>query len=165
MSRSLRVRPEYIPQVKSAVKRNGYPRQKDLAEELWISLSTLNNYLNGRAVDNLNFREISERLAQDWQEIAVFEDNIGDDTSVNGKVEQEVVMIDCLEADSFLYVERPPIEQSCYQELLRTGALIRIKAPTLMGKTLLISRVLSKVAQQGYQTVYLNLHLANWSLD
>ncbi|NES18531.1 MAG: molecular chaperone Tir, partial [Symploca sp. SIO3E6] len=78
-------------------------------------------------------------------------------------VSTETVMIDCLEEDSFLYVERPPVEQSCYEALLRPGALIRIKAPTLMGKTLLISKVLDKVARQGYQTVYLNLHLANHS--
>ncbi|WP_293107713.1 hypothetical protein [Moorena sp. SIOASIH] len=39
MSRSLRVHPEYIDQVKLALKRNGYPRQKDLAEELELGLS------------------------------------------------------------------------------------------------------------------------------
>ncbi|NEQ13535.1 MAG: molecular chaperone Tir, partial [Moorea sp. SIO3E2] len=70
MPRSLRVRPEYIDQVKLAVQRNGFPRQKDLAEELLRSLSTVNNYLNGRAVDNLNFKEISEKLGQDWNAIA-----------------------------------------------------------------------------------------------
>ncbi|NEP57432.1 MAG: molecular chaperone Tir [Symploca sp. SIO2G7] len=163
MSRSLKVRQDCIQQVKLAVKRNGYPRQKELAEELLISLSTLNNYLNGRAVDNLNFKEISERLGQEWRAIAVFEDSSSNGAESNGKVSPEVVMTDCFEEDSFLYVERPPIEQFCYEALLRPGALIRIKAPTLMGKTLLISKVLDKVARQGYQAVYLNLHLANHS--
>ncbi|HBB36181.1 MAG TPA: molecular chaperone Tir, partial [Cyanobacteria bacterium UBA9273] len=158
MSRSLRVRPEYISQVKLAVKRNGYPRQKELAEELGISLSTLNNYLNGRPVDNLNFKEISDRLGQDWQAIAIF----GDTTSGNGAVDSEVVMTDCYEDDSSLiYVERPPLEQSCYEALLRPGALVRIKAPSLMGKTSLMVRVLNRVTQEGYRRAYLNLHLAN----
>ncbi|MDJ1174278.1 hypothetical protein [Roseofilum capinflatum] len=74
MSRSLKVAPEFIPQVKAAVKRQGYPRQKDLADELQLCLATVNNYLNGKAVDNLNFQEISERLEQDWEAIAIFED-------------------------------------------------------------------------------------------
>jgi len=156
MSRSLRVRPDCIQRVKLAVKRNGYPCQKYLAEELLISLSTLNNYLNGRAVDVLNFQEISERLGLDWREIAVFEDNS------NGKVSPEVVITDCLEEEcSLIYVERPPIEQSCYQALLRPAALIRIKAPRRMGKTLLIVRIMSQLVQKGYRSACLNLHLAN----
>ncbi|NEP02128.1 MAG: molecular chaperone Tir [Symploca sp. SIO2E9] len=162
MSRSLRVSPEYISQVKLAVKRNGFPRQKDLAEELGISLSTLNNYLNGRAVDNWNFKEISERLGQDWNAIADFEDNIDHNTSNNGKVDSEVVITDFPEEDSSLiYVERPPIEKSCYETLRRPGALVRIKAPTLMGKTSLMVRVLGKLAEKGYRKAHLNFHLAN----
>jgi len=156
MSRSLKVRPDCIEQVKLAVKRNGYPRQKELAEELLMSLSTVNNYLNGRAVDNLNFKEISERLGQDWQEIAVFED------STNGKVSSEVVITDYPEEDSSLiYVERPPIEQSCYETLLCPGALIRIKAPKMMGKTLLIVRIINQLVEGGYRRACVNLHLAN----
>jgi len=164
MSRSLRVHTDYIPKVKSALRRNGYPRQKDLAEELWISLSTLNNYLNGRAVDVLNFQEISQKLGQDWQEVAVFEDNSSnseDKESLACSSNKPGCLTEASEADSFLYIERPPIEQSCYEALLRSTALLRVKAPTLMGKTLLMSRVLDRVAQQGYQIVYLNLHLAN----
>ena len=38
--------------------------------------------------------------------------------------------------DSPFYVERPPIESDCCQQILQPGALIRIKAPEKMGKTL-----------------------------
>lgn len=162
MSRSLRVNLEYIAQVKLALKRNGYLRQKDLAEELGISLSTLNNYLNGRAVDILNFQEISERLEQDWKDIADFEDNTDHNTSNNGKVDSEAVITNYSEEDySLIYVKRPPIEESCDKALKRPGALVRIKAPTLMGKTSLMVRILGKLAEKGYRKAHLNLHLAN----
>jgi serine/threonine-protein kinase len=68
--RSLKVRSKCITKVKLAVWRNGFPRQRDLAVELDISLSTVSNYLNARPVAILNFIEISEKLGfQDWKEI------------------------------------------------------------------------------------------------
>jgi serine/threonine-protein kinase len=68
--RSLRVRKEYIGKVKQAVRRNRFPTQRYLAEELNLCLSTVSNYLNGKPVFNLNFMEISEKLGIDWEEIA-----------------------------------------------------------------------------------------------
>ncbi|WP_339381324.1 AAA-like domain-containing protein [Brasilonema sp. UFV-L1] len=60
-----------------------------------------------------------------------------------------------------IYVERPPIESVCYETLLHPGSLIRIKAPSLMGKTYLVTRVLTQVAQQkNYRTVSLSFKLA-----
>lgn len=59
-------------------------------------------------------------------------------------------------ADSSIYVERQPIEQTCYREILQPGALIRIKAPRQMGKTSLLNRILAHANSQGYQTVYLS---------
>ena len=150
MSRSLRVHPNYIHEVKTAVKRNGYPRQQDLAEDLGISPATVSNYLNGKPVDILNFQEISEKLGLEYKKIADF-DWI---SSRNEKVEAEAV-ISCLdEEDAFIYVERPPIEDSCYQKLLSPGGLVLIKAPNLMGKTSLIAIILNKISQQkqDYQT-------------
>ena len=47
---------------------------------------------------------------------------------------------------SAFYVERPPIEFQCYEAILQPGALIRIKAPQQMGKTLLGEKLLEKVA-------------------
>jgi hypothetical protein len=60
-----------------------------------------------------------------------------------------------------IYVERPPIESICYKTLLQPGALIRLKAPRLMGKTSLMTRVLAQVAQQGYRTAYLSFELVD----
>jgi hypothetical protein len=63
-------------------------------------------------------------------------------------------------ASSF-YIERPPIEQRCYQEILQPGALIRIKAPRQMGKTSLMARILDEARKHGCQTVPLSFHLAD----
>ncbi|WP_339381121.1 AAA-like domain-containing protein [Brasilonema sp. UFV-L1] len=62
-------------------------------------------------------------------------------------------------ASSF-YIERPPIETRCYQEVLQSGALIRIKAPRQMGKTSLMARILYLSREQGYRTVPLSFQLA-----
>ncbi|NEO24698.1 AAA-like domain-containing protein [Moorena sp. SIO4A5] len=55
------------------------------------------------------------------------------------------------------YIERPQ-DAECYQKILQPGALIRIKAPKLMGKTLLSNRILDYAKSQSYGTVYLNLN-------
>jgi hypothetical protein len=55
------------------------------------------------------------------------------------------------------YVERPPIENNCYQKLLNEGALLRITAPKKMGKTWLVSRVFESLSSQGYRTARLSI--------
>ena len=70
MPRSLKVRTECIDKVKSAVWRNGFSRQEDLAEELGVSLATVGKFLNGGPVSIANFKEICFKLGLDWQEIA-----------------------------------------------------------------------------------------------
>jgi serine/threonine-protein kinase len=62
---------------------------------------------------------------------------------------------------STLYVERPPIEVECFEEILQPGALIRIKAPRQMGKTSLMARILNHAKEQGYQTIPITLQRAD----
>jgi AAA-like domain/CHAT domain len=62
------------------------------------------------------------------------------------------------------YIERPPIESKCYQEILQPGALIRLKAPQKMGKTWLLENLLSYVREKDYQTVKLDLLQAENSI-
>jgi hypothetical protein len=59
------------------------------------------------------------------------------------------------------YVERSPVESNCYDTVLKPGSLLRIKAPKLMGKTSLLSRIFDVAAKQGVHTVELNLLLAD----
>lgn len=62
---------------------------------------------------------------------------------------------------SQFYVERPPIEERCYQTILQPSALIRIKAPRQMGKTSLMARILHHASCQDYRTVPLTFQLVD----
>ncbi|WP_334773659.1 ATP-binding protein [Nostoc sp.] len=70
MVRSLRVAPEYIDKVRSALGRNGYHSQQSLAARMELSLSTVKSFLTGKAVDYLNFVELTKKLGLNWQDIA-----------------------------------------------------------------------------------------------
>lgn len=59
-----------------------------------------------------------------------------------------------------LYVERPPIESDCDDEVIKPGALIRIKAPRQMGKSSLLARILHHSEIQGDRTVSLSFQEA-----
>ena len=63
--------------------------------------------------------------------------------------------------DSPYYIERPPIEERCYEAILQPGALLRIRAPHQMGKTSLLDRILARSRKSGYQTVALSFDLAD----
>ncbi len=62
---------------------------------------------------------------------------------------------------SAFYVDRPPIEERCYEAIVKPGSLIRIKAPRQMGKTSLMARILHQASQQGCLTVPLSFQLAD----
>lgn len=161
MSRSLNVSPQHIERVKLAVKRNGFPRQRDLAEALQLSLATVSNFLNGRAVDYLNFYEISQKLGFDLQDIADFDCQNSDRSSsaieeLPDEANTDLSQNDA-EAQVTSYVERFPIESHCYETILQPGSLLRIKAPKRMGKTALIDRICYKAAKENYRIVRLNL--------
>ncbi|MBD1869167.1 AAA-like domain-containing protein [Cyanobacteria bacterium FACHB-471] len=65
-----------------------------------------------------------------------------------------------LSSESPLYIERPPIEARCAKEILKPGALIRIRAPKQMGKTSLLNRIIASAEAVGYQALRLNLRQA-----
>jgi len=52
MGRSLKVKSEYIPRVKQAVKLNGYASQQVLAEVLGFGRATISLFLNGKPISN-----------------------------------------------------------------------------------------------------------------
>lgn len=59
--------------------------------------------------------------------------------------------------DSPFYVERPPIENRCFEAIAKPGALIRVKAPRQMGKSSLTIRILDYAEKQGYRVTWLCL--------
>lgn len=63
--------------------------------------------------------------------------------------------------DSPFYVVRPHLEEACLSEIVRGGALVRIKGSRQMGKTSLMMRLLDHAAGTGSRTVAINLQLTD----
>jgi hypothetical protein len=61
---------------------------------------------------------------------------------------------------SNFYIERPPIEEICSQEIAKPGALVRIKASKNMGKKSLLRRILAD-EESKYHVVKLDLQQAD----
>jgi transcriptional regulator with XRE-family HTH domain len=87
MPRSIRVRPDLIPRVKSAVKHNGFLRQQDLVEEVGLASSTVRNFLNGKHVDYATFVGICQKLSLEWRDFA----DSGEITELNRESEEAVI--------------------------------------------------------------------------
>lgn len=87
----------------------------------------------------------------------------------NGSSEAEQPPLEEQTTTTSLYVERPPIEQRCYDLIRQPGSLIRLKAPSKMGKTWLMQEILQKAERYNYRQVLLDLSQANeeifFSLD
>lgn len=66
--------------------------------------------------------------------------------------------------DSALYINRPPSESQAYEEIVKPGALIRVKGSKQMGKSSLVMRILAQAQTKGYRTVRLNLLQAEESV-
>ncbi|ACB53450.1 conserved hypothetical protein [Crocosphaera subtropica ATCC 51142] len=62
--------------------------------------------------------------------------------------------------DSPCYLKRADLEDQINQEIIKAGALVRIKGPREMGKTSLLLRNLDYARQQGYYSVNLSLEQA-----
>ncbi|MEB3226164.1 MAG: AAA-like domain-containing protein [Synechococcus sp.] len=156
MPRSIAINRRYISDLKQALKKNGFPKQQLLAEDLGISLSTVSNFLNGRPVDFLNFMEISERLGKEWKDIADFEDEAiaPEPATPNPRTHEPI------ELDYPNYIRRSPVEEQGLTTIQQEGSLLRIKAPRKMGKTLLINHLLTAINHEPYHIVKIDLQQA-----
>ena len=115
---------------------------KDAGNKLWKKLS---NAL-GEKVTKTNFKEA---LRRKWEKLKGTSGNPSSQFSVSLSGIELSFPEGSVPLDSSFYVERPPIESECYQEILKPGSLIRIKAPQQMGKTSLINRILDFGVRQG----------------
>ncbi len=163
--------------------------QQNFAEELGIAASTVSNFINLKRVDRQIFIQICEKLSLDWRDYADFpnqpssNDNLNDNVTsaepsqfLSNQVSNQTSNIlsnsvnlppttleypeGQMEVNSPFYIERPPIEARCYEEIRKPGSLIRIKAPRQMGKSSLLAKILYQAEQQGDETVYLSLQVA-----
>ncbi|NJN10453.1 MAG: hypothetical protein HC836_32535 [Richelia sp. RM2_1_2] len=173
MARSVILRKEKLERVQLLL-RDQFLSQQDFAEYIEVSAATVSNFVNLKPVDRPIFINICEKLGIDnWREYAASPTQ----SNSNGKVpEQPVKLIiepasnvvsNTLEypegqmrVDSPFYLERPPIEERCYEEITKPASLIRIKAPRQMGKSSLLAKILHQAEQQGDKTIYLSLQIA-----
>jgi AAA-like domain len=165
MPRSIRVQPARLDQVKLALRRNGFPSQRALAEDAEFALATVSNFLTGKPVDLTTFEELCRRLALDWKEIADldWEGSTKDKNCPSTGASSLVLSASppypngAVSLGSSFYLERVPFEERIRQEIRKPGGLVRIKAPKEMGKTSLLLRILDSAKSIGYRTVSLNL--------
>ncbi len=66
--------------------------------------------------------------------------------------------------NSPFYIFRPPLEKLTFNQIMRPGCLLQIKAPSKMGKSSLLNRIIAHAKQQGYHTVYLDFQEADETL-
>ncbi|KIG12342.1 serine/threonine protein kinase [Enhygromyxa salina] len=64
-------------------------------------------------------------------------------------------------ASSRLYVSRPGLDDRCLAEIVKPGALIRVKGPRGSGKTSLMTRVLDHAASEDMRVVTVDLQLVD----
>lgn len=113
----------------------------EVGGKLWNNLSEA----LGEEVKKTNFRQALQR---EWEK----QGNKSENTVIIPEIQ-----FNAIEFSESPYIERPPIESRCYEEISKPGVLLRIQAPLQFGKTELMSRVMHHAAQQGYRTVVLNL--------
>ncbi len=101
----------------------------------------------GEKITKNNFRSILRQQSG----------SIEDKNSVGGSISALELPNTPVPLDSALYIQRPPTEFQAFDEIVKPGALIRIKASKHMGKTSLVMRILAHAQSRGYRTVRLNL--------
>lgn len=147
-----------------------------LANRADVSLDTLERFIKRINVQRDSVRRITQVLdlqptdiidPEAWEGISRNHEREGDrsivpppDDSIDTPTEPEWPTGQ-VPLESAFYVERPPIESQCYQEIVHPGALIRIKAPRQMGKTSLMARILHQARMQGCRTTQLSLQSAS----
>ncbi|MUH01002.1 hypothetical protein F7734_55575 [Scytonema sp. UIC 10036] len=175
MARSVAVRKECQQKVIDRLDGQ-YLSQQDLADHLQIAQSTVSKFLNLQPVDRPIFIKICAALGiEDWRSIAAPPTRKQADETENRDSEEleEVITSpspaptsileypdgEQLAPTSSFYVERPPLEQQCFEEISKPASLICIKAPQKMGKSSLLARIIQRAKNQGDATVIINFEL------
>ncbi|BBD68722.1 hypothetical protein NIES4072_39550 [Nostoc commune NIES-4072] len=143
--------------------RNNYI--KEVGSELWQDLSValgkkitkknlhlaLEKYLQEKITDQENHSQ--EKLGEESSL-----EMVSPDFSSASKIEFPSGPVPL---GSPLYINRPPLEELVYNEILHPGCLIRIKAPRKTGKSSLLNRMITYAKEQSYQIAYLDFQEAD----
>lgn len=173
----IKLREDCKRKAKQARQLSGCHTIVKLTLECKVSEGTIYQFFKGERVSIENFQKICKRLGLDWREVCDMEEGtipLPDNDKVNAFEDTSPFLSTSqipdkitperpdgwVALDSPFYVQRPPKEQDCYNEICKPGCLIRIKAPKQMGKTSLMMRILQQAEKQGDRIVYLSLDLA-----
>lgn len=168
--------------VDQAARKMGWGHQgADWASAAHVTVYTLKRFWRRSAIDRGSFIAICEAVGVNWEKVVdedeqeippnqlnqgypassrVIENSLQLQNLTLPQASHEALPDRPLALDSPFYIERPPIESECYNEILQPGSLISIKGLGQAGKTSLILRILNQATKQGYRTVRLNLRLA-----
>jgi hypothetical protein len=118
---------------------------KDVGHKLWRKLS------DGlqESVNKNNFRGPLERASSGY--FSDLNRDLHDSLSILPFPDGSVP------PDSPFYIERAGVDAICQEAIAKPGALIRIKAPKLMGKTSLMARLCEQARSRGERVVYVDL--------
>jgi AAA-like domain len=137
---------------KEMAAKYGYTMEylnNDVGYSLWKRLSLVFEAEVGKK----NFQSAIKREIEKRYQAA--NDNI-EVKQVNSLVAESFPFPEGSEAlDSTFYIERLDAESLCRQTIIKPGALLRIKASQLMGKTSLISRLVDYIGTNNYRVVRL----------
>jgi DNA-binding CsgD family transcriptional regulator len=130
-----------------------------IAESLHVTESDVRHHIS-KICQLFNFKnKPGERFPQRHKLIPLFAEYKPE--LVSDKLKENCgILPDKPEAVTYYYVERD-CESQCYDKILEDGALIRIKAPQKMGKTLLVDRILDRALQADYKTALLSFEEAD----
>lgn len=148
MAVSIRVSRQALTTIDDIRTMRGWTKaDQQWLKEAQVSSSSLRRFWRGDAITRDSFIRICKAVGVEWQNVV--------DRAVPDKEEKPDSQV--APASTF-YVERPPIEERCYEAIfLRPGVLVRIKAPQGMGKSLLIARLLERAVQHNWRTVVFDL--------
>lgn len=153
MSRSVKVDSDKIRQVKMALKRNGFPSQQVLANDLGIARATVSKFFNGKNVDFSIFDEICKRLGLDWEAIADKENSSDIDAlvqearkNIKSFIEKRCSMVKVLKMPKPIKLERIYIDLNVLEEI---PGRIRKKIDTLRENFNSDSRNLGHTSSRG----------------
>jgi AAA-like domain len=151
-------------------ERNQKKSEMTVAQELNVSLPTVKRRLGevykvfARICPELNtdtrgkFEILRAWLKKEYQRDRETGKRLNSPIPSSGGIEESAIAssTEPQEIARDFYIEPPEIH-ICHRELLKSGCLLRIKAPWKMGKTELMSRVINRASEQEYRTVVVNL--------
>ncbi len=132
--------------------QNGYSSgylSRDVAPKLWKIMTDA----IGEPIRKSNFKEA---LKSYWQK-QISSENIVISSSKITMTKSFPYPTGPISLDSPFYIQRACLEKEIYQQIQKSGTLIRIKAPQERGKSSLVLRILEYCKTLEYQTVNLNI--------